>query len=211
MAASEAWWGLRGGLGMGLVVKTTSCVCVPFLLTLFSPSQGDRGKGHSALHQARARRNLVAARQEVRLVDESNFKRLVVELETGVYESAACALRAMGPDIVPALQEEFGRSDSPDVRRAMVEIIDHFRRREDLPFFAKALMDDDGEVWQAAIDALVSQPCDESLALLRVALRAASAMPAPKKEKWNKVLFLEDAVSELQKPNPYGVGGPDET
>ncbi len=112
----------------------------------------------------------------------------------------------MGPVALPAMRAEFARSRKPLVRMVIVETIDNLRRREDLPFFAEALLDEDERVWQAAIDALVSQPGEEALRLTQSVLERLSAERTPKERKLS---FLREAVAELQKQHPFAVGEDD--
>jgi HEAT repeat protein len=136
-------------------------------------------------------------------VNQGTVERLILALRGRGEESAACALGAMGPTVVPALRAEFSSSAKPSVRRTIVEIIGEFRRAEDLPFFAAALLDDDERVWQAAIDAVVSQPSPEALALTRAVL---DRIQADRRSSERKLSFIREAAAELQKPHPFEVG-----
>lgn len=83
-----------------------------------------------------------------------------------------------------------------------MEIIDRLRRPDDLPFFARALQDPIESVWQAAIEGLVSQPSGEYLKILTKQLERERALVNPNKRR---VLFIKEAVSELQKASPFGI------
>jgi hypothetical protein len=136
-------------------------------------------------------------------VNQQKVDELLLALRGESCENAICALREMGSAVVPALRTEFAHADEPRVRQAIVEIINQFRRGEDLPFFAEALLDSDERVWQAAIDALVSQPGQESLRLAQSVLKHVEAERYPKERK---LLFLSEAVAELRQPSPFAVG-----
>lgn len=138
-------------------------------------------------------------------MDEQRILRFLSEIEeqSPHWQSAACALSFMGAETIPLLCHQYRHAASPMVRQAIVAAVDRYRRPEDIPFFGEVLRDPEEEVWQAAVDALVSQPGQQSLDVLRLALQEVTGSPRPDK---NKLLFFEDAVRELQKPHPYAVG-----
>ena len=138
-------------------------------------------------------------------MNEAMIVQLLGELEGSGSENAACALLALGPAVVLPLRRHFAHSASATIRKGIVEIIGRLRRPDDLGFFALALRDSDARVWQAAIDALVSQPGDEALLHLCRAFESESAFP---RRNSKKVSFLEEAISELRKPRPFGAGRP---
>ncbi len=139
-------------------------------------------------------------------MSRARVEELVAGLHGRERDSCACALEARGPGVVPMLRNEFARRASSEVRQAIVEIIGGFRRPEDLPFLAQALMDPCDEVWQEAIDAFARQPGVASLDLLRLTLERVAAMPG---SSVKKISCLREAVLEFEKPSPFGVGDPD--
>ena len=133
----------------------------------------------------------------------STLSQLVADLEGPTCESASRALTALGPAVVPELRRQFEQTKSSVVRRCLVEIISHFRRPKDVEFFAIALQYRNPGVWQAAIDALSSQPCTTSLKYMLRVLHGELATLNPNRRK---VSFLLAAVVELEKQKPFGVG-----
>lgn len=132
----------------------------------------------------------------------TDISKIVDELDGRNRDNASCTLESLGPSVTVQLYEHYQRSVSAKIRQAIVEIIGRFRRPDDLPFFGQALQDPTESVWQAAIDGLVSQPSPVSLEILNRALESEVGSKHP---NTSKVSYIEEAISELQKPNPFGI------
>ena len=132
---------------------------------------------------------------------QEDLDTLLHELAGRNVENASCVLASLGNSIAPDLIAHFQGSQSPKVRHAIVRIIDGFRTPEILPFLGQALNDHSESVWQAAIDGLVSQPGTESFQILHTQLQTVRLADPNSKQ----ISFLEEAITELQKPNPFGI------
>lgn len=137
---------------------------------------------------------------EARSVEE-----LVARLASPLAEQAWHNLVELGPSVVPQLCASFQYCRLAEARAAIVEVVAQHRRAEDAEFLLSALSDPAEQVWQAAIDGLVSlHP-----AVVLPAVRAALANElAANSERSRKATFLAEAVSELENSRPYGLGEP---
>jgi HEAT repeat protein len=95
----------------------------------------------------------------------------IQQLRDGDGENAFHCLVEEGPDIIPWLMVYFFfKETDSQVRVTLVDIIRQHEKCSTIPFFAEALKDPNPIVWKAALDGLVSMPCDESVAALQTAL-----------------------------------------
>lgn len=133
--------------------------------------------------------------------------RAVDELVAGLVgpggEKAWHDLVELGPSVVPELCASLPYCESAQVRAAIVAVVAQHRRGEDALFLVSALSDPVEEVWQAAIDGLVSLSPTTVLASIRTALAHELATNG---RGTRKAAFLAEAISELESPEPYGLG-----
>jgi hypothetical protein len=100
---------------------------------------------------------------------ESEIAQLLEKSRTGDEETAFFALLEMPGDIMPALVAAFQREIHPPTRVLLVKVAWQRRDPSIIPFLGKALYDPQEEVWQEALDGLVSFGSSEALDFMRAA------------------------------------------
>jgi HEAT repeat protein len=137
-------------------------------------------------------------------MNASNLFALVHELLARDDDESWHTLREIGQAAAPAITLQLAASTSPAIRKRAVEVLSQLRRPSDVQVFAAALADSAEPVWQAALDALLSQPTSETVEILRASLAGA----APNGDA-RKAGFLREALQLLAREDGVrnGTGG----
>lgn len=125
----------------------------------------------------------------------NDIKKLVEEFRTGDKESAFFTLLDISGDVLPALMEVFWTERSPKVRAFLVKVAWERREQSLIPFLGKALIENDEEVWQEALDGLVAFSSQESLEVLQSA-RSRKFKKETAAKRFNR--WLEEAIQQVE-------------
>ena len=123
------------------------------------------------------------------------IKAVIEKFRGGEEESALFELVEMPGDVIPQLIDSFRAESSPDVRAFLVKAGWQRRDKSVIPLLGEALNDFDEEVWQEALDRLVTLASDESSEVLQSARTRQFADPAVHKRFH---LWLEEAIQQVQ-------------
>jgi HEAT repeat protein len=89
----------------------------------------------------------------------------------GQRERAFFALLVTIPDLLPTLTQVFGDAEEPDLRAFLVKVLWQYREPIVLPVLKEALGDRNADVWEEALNGLVTLASPESLSILNHALQ----------------------------------------
>ena len=119
----------------------------------------------------------------------------VDKFRSGDKESAFFELVELPGDVLPVIIDVFRGESRPDVRAFLVKAAWQRREQTVIPFLAEALTNDAEEVWQEALDGLVTLSSQESLEVLQSARsRKFGNETAAKRFK----LWLEEAIQQVE-------------
>jgi HEAT repeats len=119
----------------------------------------------------------------------------VDKFRSGDKESAFFELIELPGDVLPVIIDVFRAESRPDVRAFLVKAAWERREQTVIPFLAEALNNDAEEVWQKALDGLVTLSSQESLEVLQSARsRKFGKETAAKRFK----LWLEEAIQQVE-------------
>ncbi len=119
----------------------------------------------------------------------------VEQFRRGDTETAFFRLIEMTGEVLPAIIDVFRGEPQPDVRAFLIKAA--WERREDavIPILAEALNDEAEEVWQEALDGLVTFARATTLDILLQA-RSREFGDAPAAKRFH--LWLEEAIQQVQ-------------
>jgi hypothetical protein len=123
------------------------------------------------------------------------------KLRAGDSEAAFRALTEVGHSVIPRLIDAFRSEDSASVRAELVTIIWNHRRPETAGFLGEALNDQSPEVWQNALDGLVTLRSSQALEILNGAL--TRQLPT-KRQTEEFQAWVREAIGQIQE----GKSGP---
>jgi hypothetical protein len=98
---------------------------------------------------------------------------------------------------VPFIIEGYTKLTDSEVRATVIKILAERKGRLIMPFFERALQDQDELVWKAALNALVSIGAGEPLSIL---LRTKSRLKILGDDKFMR--WLDEAIEELESDDP---------
>jgi hypothetical protein len=99
----------------------------------------------------------------------TKIREILEEFSSGAEEEAFFELLEMPGDVLPAITTAFRTERNPKLRAFLVKVAWERRDPNALNFMTEALNQADEEVWQAALDGLVTLASPEALAVLRAA------------------------------------------
>ncbi|MDR3637689.1 MAG: HEAT repeat domain-containing protein [Isosphaeraceae bacterium] len=88
---------------------------------------------------------------------------------TGHHEAALHGLMELGENALPGLVDAYRTEPNPAVRALIVEVVWQLRTHASIAFLDEAIQDPAAEVWQQALDGLVTLASAESLHVLESA------------------------------------------
>jgi HEAT repeat protein len=97
------------------------------------------------------------------------MREILEEFSSGAEEEAFFKLLEVPGDLLPVLAAAFRTEHNPKVRAFLVRVAWQRPEPDALPLMAEALRQTDEEVWQAALDGLVTLASSEALAVLTAA------------------------------------------
>lgn len=120
---------------------------------------------------------------------------LIEQFRGGDEDSALHGLIELPNEALPDLIEHFRAESLAPVRALLVKAIWEHREPATIPFLAEALKDNDEEVWQEALDGLVSFGSAEALAVLQAASdnRSGDAADTRRFRLW-----IGEAIEQIQ-------------
>jgi HEAT repeat protein len=110
------------------------------------------------------------------------------------WENAWHSLAELGPVVAPDVIATLQTIDEPTVAIALIRLLAEYRSPEAIPFLAGRLRDPERDVWQAALDALVTIGTVQSAE----ALTAAAATPMPEDRK----AWISEALEQVPRNCP---------
>ena len=120
---------------------------------------------------------------------------LIDRFRRGDEDGALHGLIELPDDALPELIDCFRSETLAPVRALLVKALWERRDRSILPFLAEALQDRDEEVWQEALDGLVTLASADALAVLQTAKIARSNGAEPDRRFQ---LWIEEAIQQVQ-------------
>lgn len=100
---------------------------------------------------------------------EADVRAAVEKFRSGDEESAFFELLEMPGDALPAMTDIFRTERLPEIRAFLVKVAWARRDQAALPLLSEALNASEEEIWQEALDGLVTLSSQEALDVLRSA------------------------------------------
>ena len=119
---------------------------------------------------------------------------LIEKFRGGDEDGALQGLTELSNDELPALIEYFRAESLAPIRALLVKAVWERRDPSVIPFLAEALQDHDEEVWQEALDGLVTLASPDALAVLQSA-KADRSTGAEADKRFH--LWLEEAIQQV--------------
>ena len=126
---------------------------------------------------------------------EIEIRTVLEKFRRGDKESAFFELLEMPGDALPKLIEVFRSERKPAFRAFLVKVAWERRDRSAIPFLGEALMDSKEQVWQEALDGLVTLASAETLEILH---RARSREFSKESDRKRFRLWLDEAIEQVQ-------------
>ena len=104
-----------------------------------------------------------------KLVPTTEIREILEEFSSGAEEEAFFKLLELPGDLLPVLAAAFRTEHNTKLRAFLVRVAWQRQDPDALPLMAEALRQTDEEVWQAALDGLVTLASPEALAVLTAA------------------------------------------
>jgi HEAT repeat protein len=124
------------------------------------------------------------------MADRGHIDALVSELSGVGRENAWHSLAELGPVVAPDVIAILQTIDEPTVAVELIRLLAEYRSLEAIPFLVGRLRDPKRDVWQAALDALVTIGTVQSAEALTAA--AATRMPEDRQE------WISEALDQIR-------------
>ena len=125
----------------------------------------------------------------------ADISALIEQFRNGDEEAALSGLIALPEASLPALLDSFRTEPHGAIRALLVKALWERRDASVIPFLGEALRDGEEEVWQEALDGLVTLASPQALAVLQ----AAQTAPPNNEESARRFqLWLGEAIEQIQ-------------
>ena len=125
----------------------------------------------------------------------TDIREILAKFRSGAEEEAFFELLEMPGDVIPHLIGCFRSEALPAARAFLVKVAWERRNESVIPFLDEALRDSEEDVWQEALDGLVTLASAESLEVLQSARSREFADGAAQKRF---CLWLEEATEQVK-------------
>jgi hypothetical protein len=125
----------------------------------------------------------------------ADIARLVDKFRSGDEEAALQGLTELPNDMLPAIIDYFRMEPLGAIRALLVKAIWERRDPSAVSFLAEALQDHEEEVWQEALDGLVTLASSEALNVLQ---SAKTRRPTDAENHRRFHLWLDEAIAQVQ-------------
>jgi hypothetical protein len=129
----------------------------------------------------------------------SEIREILEKFNSGAKDEALFKLLEIPDDLLPVLAAAFRTEHNPALRAFLVRVAWQRQDPNALHFMAEALNQTDEEVWQAALDGLVTFACPEALGVLMAAKTRDLGDPAATKRFQ---LFVSEAIEYICQITP---------